>query len=287
MDTAVPVGLVAGIQDTIASGFLPWAIALAFAGGVVSFASPCVLPLVPGFLGYMTGLGGVQAESVQSARTATGAGRAEPGDRPGREDRGGRPAARPRLLLASLLFVLGFTVVFLALGVVVSGLSIALSDDRGLLLRIGGAAVLLMGAVMTFGLGGREWKVRWRPAAGLAGAPLLGAAFGLGFSACIGPVLGAILALSSSLSGSGDAVGRGALLAGAYSLGLGLPFVLLAAGMSRVAGAFGWMRDHHQLISAIGGVVLMVLGLLMLVGVWDRVMVWLQTEWISSFRPVI
>lgn len=250
-----------GLQDTIASGFLPWAMALAFAGGVVSFASPCVLPLVPGFLGYVTGLGGVQAQD--------------------------RSVGRPRLVLASLLFVLGFTVVFLGLSVVVSGVSIALADDRGLLLRAGGLVVLAMGAVMTFGLGGREWKVRWRPAAGLAGAPLLGAAFGLGFSACIGPVLGAILTLSSSLSGSGDAIARGGVLAAAYRLGLGLPFVLLAAGISRAATALGWMRDHHGVISAAGGVVLMVLGLLMLAGVWDRVMVWFQTEWISSFRPVI
>ena len=254
--------LAGGVQDTIASGFLPWAMVLAFVGGVVSFASPCVLPLVPGFLGYITGLGGVQAE--------------------------GTPAAgRPRLVLASMLFVLGFSAVFLALSVVVSGVSIALSDDRALLVRLGGVAVLVMGAVMAFGLGGREWKVRWRPAAGLAGAPLLGGAFGLGFSACIGPVLGAILALSTSLSGSGDAITRGAVLAGAYSLGLGLPFVLLAAGISRLAGAFGWLRDHHRAISIVGGVVLMVLGVLMVAGVWDRAMVWLQTEWISSFRPVI
>ncbi|WP_374928569.1 cytochrome c biogenesis CcdA family protein [Kytococcus sedentarius] len=259
------VALAGGVQDTIASGFLPWAMALAFAGGVVSFASPCVLPLVPGFLGYITGLGGVQGErDGQGVRTQ-----------------------RPRLVLASVLFVLGFSAVFLALSVVVSGVSIALSDDRALLMRLGGLAVLVMGAVMAFGLGGREWKVRWRPAAGLAGAPLLGGAFGLGFSACIGPVLGAILALSTSLSGSTDAITRGAVLAGAYSLGLGLPFVLLAAGISRLAGAFGWLRDHHRIISIIGGAVLMVLGVLMVAGVWDRAMVWLQTEWISSFRPVI
>ncbi len=267
------LALATGVQDTIAQGFLPWAIALAFAGGVVSFASPCVLPLVPGFLGYVTGLGGVQAQGAGAAGT-----------------RGGHPASDQRpahLVLASVLFVLGFTVVFLALSVVVSSLSIALSDDRGLLLRIGGVLVLAMGAVMAFGTGGREWKVRWRPAAGLAGAPLLGAAFGLGFSACIGPVLGAILALSTSLSGSEAAITRGAVLAAAYSLGLGLPFVLLAAGLQRLSGAFGWLRDHHRLISAVGGVVLMVLGVLMLSGVWDRVMVWLQTEWISSFRPVI
>ena len=100
-------------------------------------------------------------------------------------------------------------------------------------------------------------------------------------------VLGAILALSTSLSGSGDAITRGAVLAGAYSLGLGLPFVLLAAGISRLAGAFGWLRDHHRAISIVGGVALMVLGVLMVAGVWDRAMVWLQTEWISSFRPVI
>ncbi|SNC63893.1 cytochrome c-type biogenesis protein [Kytococcus aerolatus] len=251
--------MVASVGETITQGFLPWAMLLAFAGGVVSFASPCVLPLVPGFLGYITGLGGVEAE--------------QPG--------------RCRLVLAATLFVLGFTVVFLALGVVVSSLSLTLAGERGLLLRLGGLVVLVMGAIMTFGTGGREWRLRWRPAAGLLGAPLLGAAFGVGFSACIGPVLAAILTLSTSLSGSSEAITRGTVLAAAYSLGLGLPFVLVAAGWGRLTRAFRWMRDRHHLVSAVGGVVLMVLGVLMLTGVWDALTAWMQREWTSSFRPVI
>jgi cytochrome c-type biogenesis protein len=244
---------------TIASGALPLALVLALVAGFVSFASPCVLPLVPGFLGYVTGLSDVALEK----------------------------RGRGRLLLGALLFVLGFSVVFIAVSATASAVGAALFAHRLLLMRVGGVVVIAL-ALVFLGLGSqRTWQPSWRPAAGLAGAPLLGVVFGLGMSPCTGPTFAAILALTVPLSGGGSGVARGVVLAVAYSLGLGLPFLLIAGGYSRAGRASGWLRRHHRAIQVVGGVLLLAVGLLLVTGVWDTLTAQLQSRLVSGFETVI
>lgn len=245
--------------STIASGALPLAVVVAVAGGVVSFASPCVLPLVPGFLGYVTGLSDV---SLQRRR-------------------------RSRLVLGAFLFVLGFSAVFVAVFLTASALGTLLLQHQGLLMRIGGVVVVLLGLVF-LGVGGqRGWQPRWRPAAGLAGAPLLGVVFGLGMSPCISPVLGSIATLSTTMSGDSGLIRRGLVLAVAYSLGMGLPFLLIAAGWTWASRASRWLRDHHRPIQVVGGVLLVVVGLLMVTGLWETVTTTIQSDLVQRFETVI
>ncbi|PWJ53247.1 cytochrome c-type biogenesis protein [Quadrisphaera granulorum] len=213
---------------------------VAAVAGVVSFASPCVLPLVPGYLGYVTGLTGVDLE---------------------RQRRG-------RLLLGSVLFVLGFTAVFVAYGYAFGSLGAFLVGHQVELTRWMGVVVVLMGLAflgVVPGLRG-EAKVRWRPAAGLVGAPLLGATFGLGWTPCIGPTLAVVLALATD---AGTAT-RGVLLSLAYCLGLGLPFVLVALGLGRSARALEWVRHRRLVIARAGGVALVVVGVLLVSGLWNQ-----------------
>jgi cytochrome c-type biogenesis protein len=244
---------------TIASGALPLALVLALVAGFVSFASPCVLPLVPGFLGYVTGLSDVALEK----------------------------RGRGRLLLGALLFVLGFSVVFIAVSATASAVGAALFAHRLLLMRVGGVVVIAL-ALVFLGLGTqRSWQPSWRPAAGLAGAPLLGVVFGLGMSPCTGPTFAAILALTVPLSGGGGGVARGVVLAVAYSLGLGLPVLLIAGGYSRAGRASGWLRRHHRAIQVVGGVLLLAVGLLLVTGVWDTLTAQLQSRLVSGYETVI
>lgn len=251
--------VIADASSTILSGSLPIAVLLAVAGGVVSFASPCVLPLVPGFLGYVTGLSDVSLEQRQ----------------------------RSRLLAGASLFVLGFSVVFIAIAVTASAIGTALLEYRGLLMRVGGVLVIVM-ALLLLGFGPqRTWHPRWKPAAGLAGAPLLGVIFGLGMSPCVGPVFGAIFTLSNTLSTDGNLVIRGLVLAVAYCLGLGLPFLLIAGGYSRAGQASRWLRDHHRPIQVAGAVLLILVGLLMVTGLWESVITTVQARLVSEFRTVL
>lgn len=232
---------------------------VALAAGFVSFASPCVLPLVPGFLGYVTGLSDVALE---------------------RRSRG-------RLVVGAVLFVLGFTTVFLLGAGIVSAASVSLREHQTLLMRIGGV-VVIAAALVFLGLGrGFSVQPSWRPAAGLAGAPLLGAVFGLGWLPCQGPTLAAILAMAAPLSAESGTIGRGLLLGGFYSIGLGLPFVLMAAAWERAGSASEWLRRHRRGIQLGGGVVLLVVGILLVSGLWETVMVWLQTRFVSGFRTVL
>ena len=245
--------------STIASGALPLAVLVALAAGFISFASPCVLPLVPGFLGYVTGLSGVTLEQ----------------------------RSRGRLMLGALLFVLGFSAVFISVAVTVSAAGALLKEHQSLLMRLGGVIVILM-ALVFLGIGSqRSFALRWKPAAGLAGAPLLGMVFGLGWAPCIGPTFGAIMALSTSLSGDQDAIARGVGLATAYSLGLGLPFLLIAGGYSRAGRASRWLQAHHRGIQIAGGVMLLVVGFLLVTGLWEIVTMAMQTRLVSQFRTVL
>lgn len=250
--------LVRTLQEAVLSGPVLVGAPVAALAGLVSFASPCVLPLVPGYLGYVSGLGGEQA--------------------PGR----GR-----RLLAGSVLFVLGFAVVFVLAGFVAGAAGDLLMRWQEPLTRVLGVVVIAMGLVFLGVLpgSGTERRIRWRPAAGVAGAPLLGVVFGLGWAPCIGPVFSAVAALSLS---SGGAT-RGAALAFAYALGLGLPFVLAAVAIGRGMDALGPLRRHRRTITRAGAAVLVVVGLLLVTGVWsdwmDAIRAWMQGD--SGFRTVI
>jgi cytochrome c-type biogenesis protein len=249
----------ADVAAAITSGALPLAILVALAAGFVSFASPCVLPLVPGFLGYMTGLSGVSLEQ----------------------------RSRGRLMLGALLFVLGFSGVFIAVAATVSAAGTLLREHQSLLMRLGGIIVILM-ALMFLGSGRLDTlRPGWKPAAGLAGAPLLGMVFGLGWAPCTGPTFGAIIALSTALSGDQHVIARGVGLATAYSVGLGLPFLLIAGGYSRAGRASRWLRGHYRGIQIAGGMLLLVVGLLLVTGLWEIVTTSIQSRLVDQFRTVL
>lgn len=238
------------------SGPLVLAVPVAALAGLVSFASPCVLPLVPGYLGYVTGLTGVELE---------------------RQRRG-------RLVAGAVLFVLGFTAVFVTLGTAFGGLGTFLARHDLDLSRWMGLGVVAMGLVF-LGLvpgAGREVRVRWRPAAGLLGAPLLGVVFGLGWTPCIGPTLASVLTLATD---AGTAW-RGALLTLVYCLGLGVPFVAVALGVGRGARGLEALRRHRLAIARVGGAALVVVGVLLVTGVWGAWMSDLQSG-IAGFETVV
>ena len=242
-------GLGDGLAGTVLDGPLLLALPIAALAGLVSFASPCVLPLVPGYLGYVTGLTGVDLE---------------------RQRRG-------RLVLGAVLFVLGFTAVFMTIGVAAGGLGGLLTRWDDQIARVMGVVVIGMGLVFlgAFPALQRERRLSVRPTAGLVGAPLLGVVFGLGWAPCIGPVFSAVIALT--LNGSGAA--RGGLLAFVYCLGLGLPFVLVALGFGRGMRALDVLRRHRLAVSRFGGALLVVVGVLLVSGLW--------TSWVDALRVPI
>jgi len=246
-----------GLAGTALDGPLLLAIPVAALAGLVSFASPCVLPLVPGYLGYVTGLTGVDLE---------------------RQRRG-------RMVLGALLFVLGFSAVFVALGTAFGGLGALLQRYDVELARWLGVLVVVMGLVF-LGVAPaltRERRVRWRPAAGLAGAPLLGVTFGLGWAPCIGPTLSAVLLLATDVG----TAWRGALLTLVYCLGLGLPFVLVALGLGRSQRLLGVLRRHRLAIARTGGAALVLIGVLLVTGVWGGWVRAVQAALSDSFVTVI
>jgi cytochrome c-type biogenesis protein len=234
-------------SDTVLNGSLLLALPVALLAGVVSFLSPCVLPLVPGYLGYVTGLTGVDLAKQRRGRMVAGIG----------------------------LFVLGFTAVFVATGAVFGQLGSWLAISSGWLTRVLGIVVVLMGIVFMGGLGifQREARVHARPPAGLWGAPLLGITFGLGWVPCIGPTLAAVQVLAFS---DGPSAYKGALLTFVYCLGLGVPFLLIALGLRRGLGAMAFFKKHRRALQATGGGLLILVGVLMVSGVW--------TYWISQLQ---
>ena len=253
------------LTDLAVSGPLLLAALLAITAGAVSFASPCCLPLVPGYLGYLAGLVGAEAPPVT------------PGE-------SGRPASgRWRVAGGALLFVLGFTVVFTTATMAVLGLSDALLANEELLQRLGGVITIAMGLVFLgmFAPLQRGMKLQHKPRDGLWGAPLLGAVYGLGWTPCLGPTLAGVIALASGTQ-VGPTTGRGLLLITAYCLGLGLPFILLALGARWAVNATSWVRRHIRRVQQVGGVLLIAIGVALVTGLWAEVIAWLRGP-ISGF----
>jgi cytochrome c-type biogenesis protein len=253
------------MTDTILTGPYLLAALLALAAGAVSFASPCVVPLVPGYLAYLASLVGAEG-AVGASVHAGGGARTQVGT-----------GVRSRAVLATCLFVVGFTVVFMVQSVVVVGLSRALLANTDLLMRIGGAITVVMGVAM---LGlirplQAERRLHLRPAGRYLGAPLLGSVFALGWTVCLGPTLVGVLSLAGATDWGGSAW-RGLSLVLFYCAGLGLPFIAVAFGFGWAAGALAALRRHSRTIQIVGAVALIVLGLLMLTGAWGSFIAWLQ-----------
>ncbi len=244
---------VTGQNDTVMTGALLVALPVAVLGGLVSFFSPCVLPLVPGYLSYVTGVSGTDLAQ----------------------------ARRGRMVAGASLFVLGFSAVFVSGGALFGFFGQRLQDHSQLISKVLGVLMILMG-VFFMGLmpwmTQREFRIHKRPVTGLAGAPLLGALFGVGWTPCLGPTLSSVQILAID---QGTA-GRGAVLTLAYCLGLGLPFVLAAVAFRRALGAFGWVKRHYAWVMRIGGAMMIVTGLLLLTGAWASMMQELQ-GWSDGF----
>jgi cytochrome c-type biogenesis protein len=259
------------LAGTVTGGPLLLAAGVAALVGVVSFASPCVLPLVPGYLSYVTGLAGADAGAAGPAAGARGGSAV----RTAAAVRG----SRLRTLAGAALFVLGFTAVFVSYGVLFGGLGRLLVEHQRAIERALGVLTIVLGLAFLGAVPGlqREARIRRLPAAGLAGAPLLGMVFGLGWTPCIGPTLGAV----QTLAVSSASAGRGALLSAAYCLGLGVPFVLTAFGFRWAVGAVGLLRRHARLVMHIGGGLLIAVGALLATGLWDRWVIVLRS-WVAS-----
>jgi cytochrome c-type biogenesis protein len=239
-------------------GSLLVALPVAVLAGLASFFSPCVVPLVPGYLSYATGIG---AADIIDGK-----------------------ASRRRMLLGTSLFVAGIAAVFVTTGAAFGGLGAALLTHQRLISIIAGVLAIVMGLAFAGALElfTRDLRPTWAPKAGLAAAPVLGLAFALGWTPCIGPALTVVLTLSLN---EGSAV-RGALLALAYSLGLGLPFVVLGVAFVRFAGALAWVRTHQRAVMRAGGVLMIIVGIALVTGWWDTWMAGLR-QWAAGFEVPI
>jgi cytochrome c-type biogenesis protein len=252
----VPLDLGGWFQGTVVSGSLLLALPVAIVAGLVSFFSPCVLPLLPGYLSYTTGLSGMD---LQDAR-------------------------RGRMALGSLLFVLGFSFVFVALGTLSGALGSWLwSYQRQITLVLGLFTIVVglafAGLVPWFQ---RDLRVHRVPAVGLAAAPLLGVLFGLGWTPCLGPTISAV----STLAMHEGTASRGAVLSLAYCLGLGLPFLAAGVAFRWMLGVFAWVRRHQVWVTRLGGLMLVTVGVLLVTGLWDRWVVDLQSL-IGGFQVAV
>lgn len=242
-------------NQTVLSGALLVAVPVALLGGLVSFFSPCVLPLVPGYLSYVTGVSGADLGNARRGRMAAGAS----------------------------LFVLGFTAVFVSGGTLFGGFGYTLQQYRDPLTKILGVVTIVLGIAFMGLLPGlvfqREFRIHKRPSIGLAGAPVLGVLFGLGWTPCLGPTLTAVNALSFNQASAG----RGALLTTVYCFGLGVPFIVAAIAFRRALGAFAFVKRHYAWVMRIGGGMLVVVGVLLVTGAWDRIVYQMQI-WSSGFN---
>lgn len=248
--------------SSVLTGPMVVAIGVALLAGVASFVSPCVLPLVPGYVGYLGGMAGGSGRGA--ARNA-------------------RPDTR-RVLWGTVLFVLGFTAVFVLLGIVFAAAGAAFARYADIVMRVLGVLVIVLGLAFVghIPLLQKDTRITMSPRFGLWGAPLLGVTFGLGWSPCIGPTLAAVLTLSF---GGADPA-RGAVLALAYCLGLGVPFIVLAVAFTRSTRALEVVRRHRRAISQAGGVLLILVGVLLVTGLWGSLTGWMQ-GWIASYTTVV
>ncbi|MBB5161724.1 cytochrome c biogenesis CcdA family protein [Mycobacterium sp. AZCC_0083] len=254
-----------GFATLAASGPVALAIGASVAAGLLSFASPCCLPLVPGYLSYLAAVSGGQAQAVSAADSGQAA-----------------VADRWRVTAAAGLFVLGFTVVFAAATASVFGVIDVLALNHVLLQRIGGIVTIVMGfAFMGFvPLMQHDTRFAPRPISTLAGAPLLGAVFGLGWTPCLGPTLTGVLSVAAGTVGITAA--RGVVLIVAYCLGLGLPFLALAFGSTFAMTGIGWLRRHSRHLQIYGGIALVAVGAALVTGAWEFLVNWLRSEFVSN-----
>lgn len=262
------------------------AIPVAAAAGAVTFLSPCCLPLVPGYLSYLTGMSG-SAVTLGGRVTAAPAA-ATVSESTLTTDPLSSNDTHGRVLIGTLLFVVGFSALFAIEGVAVSRVGEVLASHEESLSRIlGGIIVLLglmfLGAFDKFSFAGRIFKPSYRPRAGLLSAPLLGLLFGLGWTPCIGPTLVAVLLLGQS---TGTAA-RGGLLAFTYGMGLGIPFIIVGLGVERGVAVFGFARKHARLVMQVGGLMLIAVGMLEATGLWNDAIIWLKVHWLTSYTSPI
>jgi cytochrome c-type biogenesis protein len=275
----------AGIVST---GPLLLGIAVAVIAGLVSFLSPCILPLVPGYLAYVTGLTGADLAPPPPVTDDHELTR-RPAERVGtvahdRRAPAGVVGVRSRVLAGGLLFVAGFGAVFVTLGVVAASAGRLLREHERAL-EIGGGILMIVFGLALLGLVPalqREVRSGWLPAAGVAGAPLFGAVFALSWVPCIGPTIGAVLALGAV----GGEPGRAAVLAAAYTLGLGLPFLAFGLGLRWVVGAVAVIRRHSVWVNRVGAALLLAVGLALLTGAWGEFVFWLRGA-ISTFEVIV
>jgi cytochrome c-type biogenesis protein len=285
------------VGSLVSSGPLLLAIPVAAAAGAVTFLSPCCLPLVPGYLAFITGMSGADAETGAAVAVADPDLTAEAGETGASGGVATRartsapaPASPPRgrAVVGTALFVLGFSAVFCLIGLAVGGVgNLLLSHVAGITRVLGGVTILLgllfFGAFDRFMFAGRSFKPSYTPRAGLLGAPLLGVMFGVGWTPCIGPTLGAALILSAQ---SGTAA-RGAFLAFIYGLGLGIPFLIVAALFQRAVVVLAFFKRNARMVTRIGGGLLVVVGLLEVTGAWMAAIDWLKQHWFNSYVPPI
>jgi cytochrome c-type biogenesis protein len=258
-----------GFAEIATAGPVLIAIGVSVLAGLVSFASPCVVPLVPGYLSYLAAVVGVEEH--------------QPGVGTPSRDRGvAVRTGRLRVAGAALLFVAGFTAVFVLGTVAVLGMTTTLIANQLLLQRIGGVITILMGLVFVGFIPALQREARFTPrqVSTLAGAPLLGAVFGLGWTPCLGPTLTGVIAVASATDGA--TVARGVALVIAYCLGLGIPFVLLAFGSARAVQGLGWLRRHTRAIQIFGGVLLILVGAALVTGLWNDFVSWVRDVFVSD-----
>ncbi len=253
-----------GFAHLAAAGPLLVAVAVSILAGLVSFASPCVVPLVPGYLSYLAAVVGADDDDASGGVAVR--------------------TARWRVAGSAMLFVAGFTAVFVLGTVAVLGMTTTLITNQLLLQRIGGLLTIVMGLVFVGFIPALQRQARFTPrqVSTLAGAPLLGAVFGLGWTPCLGPTLTGVIAVASATDGV--SVARGVLLVIAYCLGLGIPFVLLAFGSAWAVQGLGWLRRHTRAIQVFGGVLLIAVGLALVTGVWNDFVSWVRDAFVTDAR---
>jgi cytochrome c-type biogenesis protein len=265
------------VDELMASGPVLLAFLVSVLAGLVSFASPCVVPLVPGYLSYLAAVVGVGDQPVRPDGHLSGELREESA-----RTSIATKAARLRVAGAASLFVAGFTAVFVLGTVAVLGMTTTLITNQLLLQRIGGVITIVMGLVFVgfIPLLQRDARFAPRQLSTLGGAPLLGAVFALGWTPCLGPTLTGVIAVASATEGAN--VWRGVALVIAYCFGLGIPFVLLAFGSARAVQGLAWLREHARAIQIFGGMLLIVVGIALVTGVWNEFVSWVRDAFVSD-----